>query len=60
MLLSLIAPPAQAAPATELGTALTGQPAQGTLNKADLNALTAQARQTVAASGVVPSLPPRS
>jgi cell wall-associated NlpC family hydrolase len=57
VLLSLIASPAQAAPATELGTALTGQPMQGTLNKADLNALTAQARQTVAASGVVAVAP---
>jgi cell wall-associated NlpC family hydrolase len=53
VLLSLIAP-AHAAQATEVSTtALAGQPVQGTLNTADLNALTAQARQTVAASGVV-------
>ncbi|MFC8801560.1 C40 family peptidase [Promicromonospora sp. NPDC057138] len=57
VLLSLIAPPAQAATATELGTTLAGSPVQGTLNTADLNALTAQARQTVAAAGVVAVAP---
>ncbi|MCP2281552.1 NlpC/P60 family protein [Promicromonospora umidemergens] len=53
VLLSLIAPPAQAAPATEVSTALAGKAVQGTLNTADLNALTAQARQSMAATNVV-------
>jgi cell wall-associated NlpC family hydrolase len=57
VLLSLIAPPAQAAPATELSTTLAGQPVQGTLNSADLNALTSQARQTVATANVVAVAP---
>lgn len=57
VLLSLIATPAQAAQSTEVSTALAGQPLQGTLNTADLNALTAQARQTVAAAGVVAVAP---
>ncbi|MGW2092593.1 C40 family peptidase [Promicromonospora sukumoe] len=54
VLLSLIAPPAQAAPATmTVGTELTGQPAQAALNTADLNALTAQARESVSASTMI-------
>lgn len=57
VLLSLIASPAQAAQATEVSTTLAGAPVQGTLNTADLNALTAQARQTVAAAGVVTVAP---
>jgi cell wall-associated NlpC family hydrolase len=57
VLLSLIAAPAQAATVTQVGTALTGQPVQGALNTADLNALTAQARETVAGSGVVAVAP---
>lgn len=57
VLLSLIAPPAQAAPATEISTTLAGKPIQGTLNAADLNALTAQARETVAAANVVTITP---
>jgi cell wall-associated NlpC family hydrolase len=57
VLLSLIASPAQAAQATEVSTTLAGAPVQGTLNTADLNALTAQARQTVAAAGVVAVAP---
>ncbi|WP_129787859.1 C40 family peptidase [Promicromonospora panici] len=57
VLLSLIASPAQAATATEVSTTLAGAPVQGTLNTADLNALTAQARQTVAAAGVVAVAP---
>ncbi|MFD7311666.1 C40 family peptidase [Promicromonospora sp. NPDC059942] len=50
VLLSLIATPAQAAPAT---TALQGAPVQGALNTADLNALTAQARESVSASPMI-------
>ncbi|MFI6425134.1 C40 family peptidase [Promicromonospora sp. NPDC050880] len=57
VLLSLIAPPAQAAPATELGATLTGSPMQGTLNSSDLNALTTQAREAVAAANVVAVAP---
>jgi len=57
VLLSLIAPPAQAAPATEVSATLTGKAVQGTLNATDLNALTAQARQTVAAASVVTVAP---
>jgi cell wall-associated NlpC family hydrolase len=57
VLLSLIAPPAQAAPATEVSTTLAGAPVQGTLNKADLNALSAQASQSVAAANVVAVTP---
>ncbi|WP_454850071.1 C40 family peptidase [Promicromonospora soli] len=54
VLLSLVAPPAQAAPGTELAsTALAGKPLQGALDSASLNALTTQARQTVAAAPVV-------
>ena len=45
VLLSLIAPPAQAAPSTEISTSLTGT--------TDINALASQARQTVAAANVV-------
>jgi cell wall-associated NlpC family hydrolase len=57
VLLSLIAPPAQAAPATEISSSLAGKAVQGTLNATDLNALTAQARQTVAAANVVTVAP---
>jgi len=58
VLLSLVAAPAQAAPATELAsTSLAGKPVQGTLNSTDLNALTAQARQAVAAAPVVAVAP---
>ncbi len=53
VLLSLIAPPAQAAPATEISTALGGSPVKGALNSADLNALTTQARESVAAAPMV-------
>ncbi|PUB32105.1 cell wall-associated NlpC family hydrolase [Promicromonospora sp. AC04] len=53
VLLSLIAPPAQAAPATEISTSLGGSPVKGALNSADLNALTAQARESVAAAPMV-------
>jgi cell wall-associated NlpC family hydrolase len=57
VLLSLVATPAQAAPAPASVTSLAGNPVQGTLNAADLNALTAQARQTVAAAPVVAVAP---
>lgn len=57
VLLSLIAPPAQAAPASEISTTLAGTPVQGALNATDLNALTAQARETVAAANVVAVAP---
>ncbi|MFD2028875.1 C40 family peptidase [Promicromonospora aerolata] len=57
VLLSLIAPPAQAAPATELSTALAGKPVQGTLNATDLNTLTAKARESIAAANVVAVTP---
>ncbi|HEV6954012.1 MAG TPA: C40 family peptidase [Promicromonospora sp.] len=61
VLLSLIAPPAQAAPATELGTelgtALTGKAVQGALDANGIDALASQARQAVAASGVVAVAP---
>jgi cell wall-associated NlpC family hydrolase len=53
VLLSLVAAPAQAAPATELNTSLSGKPVQGALNSADLNALTTQAKASVAAAPVV-------
>ncbi len=53
LLLSLVASPAQAAPATEISTALGGSPVKGALNSADLNALTTQARESVAAAPVV-------
>ncbi|PUB32100.1 cell wall-associated NlpC family hydrolase [Promicromonospora sp. AC04] len=53
LLLSLVAAPAQAAPATELSTALGGSPVKGALNSADLNALAAQARESVAAAPMV-------
>ena len=56
VLLSLVAAPA--AQATELAsTSLAGKPVQGTLNSTDLNALTAQARQAVAAAPVVAVAP---
>ena len=58
VLLSLVAPTAQAAPSTDLATtALAGKPVQGTLNATDLNALTAQAREAVSASPVVTVAP---
>ncbi|WP_129787951.1 C40 family peptidase [Promicromonospora panici] len=57
VLLSLVAAPAQAAPAPASVTSLAGKPVQGALNAADLNALTAQARQTVAAAPVVAVAP---
>lgn len=53
VLLSLIAPPAQAAPSTEISTSLTGTAMKGKLNTTDINALASQARQTVAAANVV-------
>ncbi|WP_369371669.1 C40 family peptidase [Promicromonospora sp. Populi] len=54
VLLSLIAAPAQAAPATTtVGTALAGKPMQGALNTADLKALAAQARTSVEAAPMV-------
>ncbi|MFI6424622.1 C40 family peptidase [Promicromonospora sp. NPDC050880] len=49
VLLSLVAAPAHAAPATELA----GSPVQGALNTADINALADQAKQAVAAAPVV-------
>ncbi|WP_454850195.1 C40 family peptidase [Promicromonospora soli] len=57
VLLSLVAAPAQAAPATELSTSLAGKPVNGALNSVDLNALTAQAREAVAAAPVVTVAP---
>ncbi|MFI6428385.1 C40 family peptidase [Promicromonospora sp. NPDC050880] len=58
VLLSLVAGPAQAAPATTaVTTSLAGKPVQGTLDSAGLNALTAQARQAVAAAPVVSVAP---
>ncbi|MFC8801493.1 C40 family peptidase [Promicromonospora sp. NPDC057138] len=58
VLLSFVAAPAaQAAPADAVSTSLAGTPVQGTLNATDLNALTAQARETVAAAGVVAVAP---
>ncbi|MFI8526673.1 C40 family peptidase [Promicromonospora sukumoe] len=53
VLLSLVAPSAQAAPATEISTSLAGKSLQGELNAADLNALATQAKQSVSASPVV-------
>ena len=47
VLLSLVATPAQAAPSTQISTALASAPVQGALNATDLNALSAQARQAV-------------
>ncbi|MFC8796210.1 C40 family peptidase [Promicromonospora sp. NPDC057138] len=57
VLLSLVAAPAQAAPATELNTSLAGKPVNGALNSVDLDALTAQAREAVAAAPVVTVAP---
>jgi cell wall-associated NlpC family hydrolase len=58
VLLSLIAAPsAQAAPAGAVSTSLAGKPVQGTLNSTDLNALTTQAREAVAAATVVAVAP---
>src|SRR5690606_15020615 len=42
-----------AAPSTQISTALASAPVQGALNATDLNALSAQARQAVAAAPVV-------
>ena len=54
VLLSLIAAPAQAAPATTtVGAALAGKPLQGALNTADLNALATQAKSSVEAAPMV-------
>jgi cell wall-associated NlpC family hydrolase len=59
VLLSLVAAPAaQAAPADgAISTTLAGKPVQGTLSSTDLNALTAQAREAVAAATVVAVAP---
>ncbi|WP_454850093.1 C40 family peptidase [Promicromonospora soli] len=58
VLLSLVAAPAQAAPAPEsVNTLLAGKPVNGALNAAELNALTTQARQAVAAAPVVTVAP---
>ncbi|WP_454852366.1 C40 family peptidase [Promicromonospora soli] len=58
VLLSLVAAPAQAAPAPEsVSTLLAGKPVNGALNAAELNALTTQARQAVAAAPVVTVAP---
>ncbi|GAB2484845.1 hypothetical protein GCM10027063_28430 [Promicromonospora xylanilytica] len=58
VLLSLVAAPAQAAPATEsVNTALAGKAVNGALNTVDLNALTSQAREAVAAAPVVTVAP---
>ncbi|WP_454850159.1 C40 family peptidase [Promicromonospora soli] len=58
VLLSLVAAPAaQAAPATEISTSLTGKPVNGALDAAELNALTSQAREAVAAAPVVTVAP---
>jgi cell wall-associated NlpC family hydrolase len=57
VLLSLVAPTAQAAPASELSTALAGKAVQGTLNATDLNALSSRAQQAIAASNVVAVAP---
>ncbi|GAA4718851.1 Cell wall-associated hydrolase, NlpC family [Promicromonospora umidemergens] len=57
VLLSLVAAPAQAAPATELSASLASQPVQGALNSAALNALTTQAKESVAAAPVVTVAP---
>ncbi|MFI2365757.1 C40 family peptidase [Promicromonospora sp. NPDC019610] len=54
VLLSLVAAPAQAAPASgTVSTSLAGKSVQGALNTADLNALAAQAKESVAAAPVV-------
>lgn len=53
VLLSLVAPSAQAAPATEVSSSLAGKAVSGTLDTADLNALTTQAKESVAAAPVV-------
>jgi cell wall-associated NlpC family hydrolase len=53
VLLSLVAPSAQAAPATEISSSLAGKALQGTLDTADLSALTTQAKESVAAAPVV-------
>ena len=57
VLLSLVAAPAQAAPAPASVTSLAGSPVKATLNAAELNALTAQARQAIAAAPVVTVAP---
>ncbi|MEU4365428.1 C40 family peptidase [Promicromonospora sp. NPDC023987] len=58
VLLSLVAAPAQAAPAAaSVNTSLAGTPVNGALNSVDLNALTAQAREAIAAAPVVTVAP---
>jgi cell wall-associated NlpC family hydrolase len=57
VLLTLVAAPAQAAPAPASITSMAGSPVKATINAAELNALTAQARQTVAAAPVVTVAP---
>jgi cell wall-associated NlpC family hydrolase len=58
VLLSLVAPSAQAAPApASVNASLAGKPVQGALNATELNALTTQARQAVAAAPVVTVAP---
>jgi cell wall-associated NlpC family hydrolase len=53
VLLSLVAPSAQAAPATAVSSSLAGKAVSGTLDTTDLNALTTQAKESVAAAPVV-------
>ena len=57
VLLSLVAPSAQAAPATEVSSSLAGKVVSGTLSTTDLSALTNQAREAVEASPVVTVAP---
>ncbi|MFD2794487.1 C40 family peptidase [Promicromonospora vindobonensis] len=58
VLLSLVAAPAQAAPApASINTSLAGTPVNGTLNSVDLNALATQAKESVAAAPVVTVAP---
>ena len=57
VLLSLVATPAHAAPAPASVTSLAGSPVKATLNTVDLNALTTQAREAIAAAPVVTVAP---
>jgi cell wall-associated NlpC family hydrolase len=58
VLLSLVATPAQAAPApASISSSLAGKAVSGTLNTTDLSALTNQAREAVAAAPVVTVAP---
>ena len=58
VLLSLVAAPARAAPApASVNTSLAGNTVNGALNTVDLNALTDQAREAVAAAPVVTVAP---